>query len=183
MGEGVLSRRAFVAGLSAGLAGATQASAAPGGIDPKRVARIAIHPAIGVARVGNSKDAFYFGPEVPGGVPVGPFKDEAGAMARQAARFRLFAYDAQGRVLGEVTAREAEISWTLTVPTPRRSGTASTFPSTCPAPPPPAAATPRWRTAPASPSFPVRAPWPGRGPSPSGSMVGPFRASRSISAK
>lgn len=119
MGDGVLSRRAFVAGLSAGLSAgvtcATQASAAPGGIDPKRVARIAIHPAIGVARVGNSKDAFYFGPEVPGGVPVGPFKDEAGAMAKQAARFRLFAYDAQGRVLGEVTAREAEVSWTLTV--------------------------------------------------------------------
>ncbi|WP_394084185.1 LodA/GoxA family CTQ-dependent oxidase [Xanthobacter aminoxidans] len=80
MGDGVLSRRAFVAGLSAGVTGATLASAASGGIDPKRVARIAIHPAIGVARVGNSKDAFHFCPEVPGAVPVGPFKDEGPAL-------------------------------------------------------------------------------------------------------
>ncbi|MFG1205113.1 LodA/GoxA family CTQ-dependent oxidase [Xanthobacter aminoxidans] len=36
-------------------------------------------------------------------------------MAKQAVRFRLFAYDAQGRVVGKVTVREAEVSWTLTV--------------------------------------------------------------------
>jgi hypothetical protein len=41
--------------------------------------------------VGNSPDAMYFGPEVPGALPRAPrgFKDADGAMARQAARFRI----------------------------------------------------------------------------------------------
>lgn len=110
----LLSRRAFVAGLAAGVAGAGAAEAATPA-DLKRIHRVAIHPAIGIARVGNSDDAFFFGPEIPGGVPRGPFKDQAGAMAKQAARFRLYGYDAQGRVVAELTAREADITWSVAV--------------------------------------------------------------------
>src|SRR6516162_9214033 len=67
-----------------------------------------IHPAIGIARVGNSSN-FYLAPEKTGGLPiqcnpdgtapqpeqpVTAFKDDAGAIKRQAARFRVFVYDA-----------------------------------------------------------------------------------------
>jgi len=66
-----------------------------------------IHPAIGIARVGNSQ-SFYLAPEKTGGLPiqcdqqgvatdpeqpVTAFKDKAGAIKRQAARFRVFVYD------------------------------------------------------------------------------------------
>jgi DNA-binding beta-propeller fold protein YncE len=118
----LLSRRDFL--QAAGITGAavvvgsasTAAQAAPAtGVNLARVARVAIHPAVGFARVGNSRDVFYFGPEVPGTSPRGPFKDSAGAMAKQAARFRIYGYDADGRVLGEVTAADAEITWRVDV--------------------------------------------------------------------
>ncbi len=56
----------------------------------RRIVRAAIHPAIGIARVGNSPDEYYFGPEIPGGLPIAPdgYKDASGAMKRQAGRFR-----------------------------------------------------------------------------------------------
>ena len=65
-----------------------------------------IHPAIGIARVGNSPNSFYIAPEVTGGLPidcdhegnpivkdckeqpVSKFKDAQGRIRRQAARFR-----------------------------------------------------------------------------------------------
>src|SRR5271169_5910618 len=60
-----------------------------------------IHPAIGVARVGDSPASFFIGPERPlagntgadGGVgsAVPPFRD-GGKVKRQAARFRIFQY-------------------------------------------------------------------------------------------
>lgn len=84
-------------------------------VDLGRVASVAIHPAVGFARVGNSQEAFYFGPEVPGTAPRGPFKDAAGAMAKQAARFRVYGYDSRGRVLGEITADLADITWRVDV--------------------------------------------------------------------
>jgi hypothetical protein len=79
------------------------------------IVRAAIHPAIGIARVGNSTDEYYLGPEIPGGLPIAPggYKDASGAMKRQAARFRVFGLDAQGSVVRELTADEAEISWTV----------------------------------------------------------------------
>jgi len=72
-----------------------------------------IHPAIGVARLGNSPDAFYLAPESaatlptecdaegnpvlsPDGKteqPVKAFKDEQGRVKRQAARFQIYVYD------------------------------------------------------------------------------------------
>lgn len=112
----VLSRRAFLASVAAAAAaGATTrpAAAQPLRTDLGRIASVAIHPAIGIARVGNSRDAFYFAPEVPGTTPSGPFKDDAGAMAKQVARFRIYAYDVEGNAIGEVTAAEAEITWSV----------------------------------------------------------------------
>ena len=71
-----------------------------------------IHPAIGIARVGDSPDQFYLAPEGPGDLPIQcdasgvttpdpqgveptitSFKDPQGRVKRQAARFRVFAYD------------------------------------------------------------------------------------------
>ena len=81
------------------------------------VVSVAVHPAVGIARVGNSADSFFFGPELPGSLPVAPggFKDATGAIARQAARFRIFGYDAAGAVVREITAADADITWTVSV--------------------------------------------------------------------
>jgi hypothetical protein len=86
------SRRAFLQRSSAAAALVALPSvmtAGCGGGNDDRIARVAIHPALGIGRVGNSPDGMYFGPEVPGALPRAPhgFKDANGAMARQAARF------------------------------------------------------------------------------------------------
>ncbi|GAB4210756.1 MAG: LodA/GoxA family CTQ-dependent oxidase [Roseiflexaceae bacterium] len=93
--------------------------------------RYAIHPRIGVARVGNSPHEFYLGPERTGGLPiecdqhgnpvvvdghvqhVRRFKDAAGAIKRQAARFSVMAHDEDG--VREVSPGQGEvvsITWT-----------------------------------------------------------------------
>jgi hypothetical protein len=79
--------------------------------------RAAIHPAIGVARVGNSRDEFFLAPELPWPAPTpeGGYKDATGALKRQAARFRIYGYDADGRVTEELTAENASIRWTVHV--------------------------------------------------------------------
>lgn len=84
---------------------------------PGPVVRASIHPAIGVARVGNAVEAFFIGPEVvyPQPEPLGFYRDSCGALKRQAARFRIYGYDAAGNLVGELTAAEAEISWTVHV--------------------------------------------------------------------
>ena len=115
----LFSRRAFVKSLAAsaavGLVAKGGTAEAAGRLPLERVTRVAIHPAIGLARVGNSPDAFFFAPEVPGATPRGPFKDANGAVAKQAARFRLYGYDQDGRVVGELTADLAEIRWKVQV--------------------------------------------------------------------
>lgn len=100
--------------------------------------RYEIHPAIGVPRLGNSPDSFYLAPEVTGGLPlecdasgnaitngdggatqfVRKFKDEQGRIRRQAARFKIFAFDdsAPGDQGREVTLGDSEIvsiEWTV----------------------------------------------------------------------
>ena len=82
-----------------------------------------IHPAIGVARVGNSETEFFFGPEAGDehAAPVGRRHDAGDpanlrlpAVKRQAARFRIFAYGAAGDCLGEVTAAAVRsIEWSV----------------------------------------------------------------------
>jgi hypothetical protein len=81
-----------------------------------RIVRCAIHPAIGIARVGNAPpDDFYLAPEIPGR-PADPgsggYKTAAGEIRREAARFRVYGYDAAGEVVGEITAGDGvEIVW------------------------------------------------------------------------
>jgi sugar lactone lactonase YvrE len=115
----LFSRRDFVKSLTAsaamGLITHGGSSEAVGRESLRRITRVAIHPAIGLARVGNSPDAFFFGPEVPGATPRGPFKDVNGAIAKQAARFRLYGYDQRGRVVAELTADLADIRWEIEV--------------------------------------------------------------------
>ena len=93
---------------------ARQAIATPE-TDLSAIERVVIHPAIGLARVGNSPDEWFFGPETPGPHPVPPdgFKDVTGRIKRQAARFRLFGLNGDGQVVAEVTADNADINWTV----------------------------------------------------------------------
>ena len=74
-----------------------------------------IHPAIGIARLGNSPDEFFIGPEVPGAFHSGPFKDDGGRIKRQAARFRIYGYDEHDRLVGEITNHDASIEWIVHV--------------------------------------------------------------------
>src|SRR5215210_9580941 len=81
-----------------------------------KIVRCAIHPAIGIARLGNSPDEYFLGPEIPG-VPAHPddglFKDKAGRLKRQVARFRIYGFDENGEVVKELTSEDAEIIWTV----------------------------------------------------------------------
>lgn len=80
------------------------------------ITRCKIHPAIGIARVGDSPDKDFIGPERPGRHDPpegGHYKDAAGRIKRQAARFRIFGYDEDGEVVRELTDAEAEIEWTV----------------------------------------------------------------------
>jgi hypothetical protein len=79
------------------------------------ISTIKIHPAIGIARVGNSPTEFFIGPESPGNRrrPAGGYKDAQRRIKRQAARFRLFGYDKNGKLVGEITAAQASITWTV----------------------------------------------------------------------
>ena len=81
------------------------------------IVRAAIHPAIGVARVGNSPDGYFIGPEVTDPLPEEPgfYRDPAGALKRQAARFRIYGYNAAGEVVRELTAGCGSIRWTVHV--------------------------------------------------------------------
>ncbi|QRN97079.1 LodA/GoxA family CTQ-dependent oxidase [Archangium violaceum] len=80
-----------------------------------------IHPSVGVARVGNSPDEYFVGPERPNQPPnfditqkkFLPFKDSQGRVKRQAARFRVFEYTMQNGVLTplrEVTPGSCDVT-------------------------------------------------------------------------
>jgi hypothetical protein len=79
------------------------------------ITTIKIHPAIGVARVGNSPSDFFVGPELPGdrSPPNGGYKDRALRIKRQAARFRIFGYDSGGNLVKELLASNASVTWTV----------------------------------------------------------------------
>jgi hypothetical protein len=74
-----------------------------------------IHPGIGVARVGTSA-GFFVGPE-PDGATQDRYRDDDGALLRQAGRFRVFRCerDERNRLLDarELAPGEATISWTV----------------------------------------------------------------------
>ncbi len=76
------------------------------------IKKLAIYPAIGIARVGNSPE-YFLASDIPGKVtvPTGGYKDDDDFFKKQAPRFRIYAMDAENNVLGEVTADIAEIEW------------------------------------------------------------------------
>ena len=113
----LFSRREFVASLSATLATVGHAWAHPLSTPQlDRIRRVAIHPAVGVARVGNSRDAFFFGAETPGSLSRAVRSRIRPAPSQnRRRRFRIFGYDAENRVVGELTATEVDVSWRMTV--------------------------------------------------------------------
>jgi hypothetical protein len=85
-----------------------------------------IHPAIGVARLGNSLEGYFVGPESPGVVPSlvaadappdrhPTRRDAQGRIKRQGQRFRIFEHglDDAGKVIRsrEITLDDAHITW------------------------------------------------------------------------
>src|SRR4051812_4279512 len=80
-----------------------------------KIVRAAIHPAIGIARIGDSQEEFFFAPEVDDPPPVEPQKDSTGALKRQAARFRIYGYNEAGEVVAELTGANAGIKWGVQV--------------------------------------------------------------------
>lgn len=77
------------------------------------IVRAAIHPSIGIARLGNSKNEYFIGPEVINPIIEKPgfYRDKHGALKRQAARFRIYGLNAKGEAVKELTLEEAEIEW------------------------------------------------------------------------
>ncbi len=85
-----------------------------------------IHPALGVARVGDSPGPGFLGPELPG-VPANwnfhtasfdKFKDDQGRVKRQGVRFRIYEFDEHGSVRGEVLPGKRNVTaieWTVHV--------------------------------------------------------------------
>ncbi len=80
----------------------------------RRITTARIHPALGIARIGNS-DQDFVGPEIPGAIayPAGGYRDDLNQLKRQAARFRVFGYDGNDRCVGEITSADAKIEWTV----------------------------------------------------------------------
>lgn len=79
------------------------------------IAYAKIFPPIGIARVGDSETDWFLAPESPNPKDSRPehFRDAEGGLKRQAARFRIFAFDEDDRVVQEITSREADIEWTV----------------------------------------------------------------------
>jgi hypothetical protein len=87
------------------------------------IVKAVIYPSIGVARVGNAPDGYVVGPEVTHPLPrmantepgQNPYRNAAGQLYPQAARFRIYGCNAKGDVIKELTApgAGADIKWTV----------------------------------------------------------------------
>src|SRR5262249_61770640 len=79
------------------------------------IVRAAIHPSIGVARLGNSRDEYFLAPEIVNPPPERPgfYRDPTGGLKRQAVRFRVYGLNEQGIAATELTQSNAEIAWTV----------------------------------------------------------------------
>ncbi|WP_299245831.1 LodA/GoxA family CTQ-dependent oxidase [uncultured Aquimarina sp.] len=80
------------------------------------ISSVAIYPPIGIARIGNSSE-YFMASEVPGVAPdpEGGYKDAGGRVKKQVVRYRVYAFNESGEVLGEITAKEATIQWHIEV--------------------------------------------------------------------
>ena len=81
---------------------------------------IKIFPSIGIARLGNSPDKYFIGPEFPGNHNSTfnddddhNYKDSRLRIKRQAARFRIFGYEEGSKNPKEITLDNADIKWTV----------------------------------------------------------------------
>ena len=75
------------------------------------IVKAVIYPPVGVARVGNSPDGYFIGPEVPH-PPVeepGFYRDEKGRLKRQAARFRIYGVNVRGEIVRELTGANSDV--------------------------------------------------------------------------
>ncbi|WP_339899801.1 LodA/GoxA family CTQ-dependent oxidase [uncultured Gilvimarinus sp.] len=84
------------------------------GDDSDCIVYAAIYPPIGVMRVGNAESEYFIGPEVKDPAPkTDPhaYRDSTGAIKRQAARFRVYGFNAAGKAVKELTAGNASIEW------------------------------------------------------------------------
>lgn len=116
----------YLCSLSGSIHKLSLASTAMSARQQQKIAKIKIHPAIGIARVGNAgfvagvptvpadPSDFFVGPEKPyqTSPPAGGYKRN-GRVRRQAARFRLFGYDADDNLIGEITSEQADITWNV----------------------------------------------------------------------
>lgn len=139
-GNGNWSRRKFLTVTSVAAVAATRLAAAEKRRAKKKgppgPTRYAVHPSVGVARLGNSPDEFYLEPETIGGLPIEctrdgtpiakdgkpvftrKFKDAKGRIRRQGAQFRVFAFDSNdpsdpGREITLDDASVESIEWTV----------------------------------------------------------------------
>lgn len=97
------------------MTGGTKTKAGSRAAAPPALAEVVfarIHPAIGIARVGDSEKGVFVGPQVREPLPPrGGYRDGSGALKRQIAEFRVYGYGADGQVLCELTSASAEIDW------------------------------------------------------------------------
>ncbi|MBC2886318.1 catalase [Ochrobactrum sp. CM-21-5] len=104
----------------------------PGPEADTEIVRVAIHPGIGVARVGNSElpgddwiidqdnyHDIYIGPETdtPPPMTLDRIRDKSSKIKRQAARFRLYGFNAKGEVVKEILPSDpnTSIAWSVTL--------------------------------------------------------------------
>ena len=85
-----------------------------------------IYPSIGIARVGNSKEGFFLGPEAPGIAPEGPFRGADG-IKPQGARFRIYRLDIDRNenetVIAEIVPTTSiQITWAVRLANRKAAG-------------------------------------------------------------
>src|SRR5262249_48694305 len=100
--------------------------------DPATAVSWKIHPAIGFARVGNSQSAHFVGHEAMSecALPLGGHRDSGDvaalrlpAIKRQAALFRVYAYDGAGTCLGEAAKGTVKpVEWQVTLANKKAAG-------------------------------------------------------------
>jgi len=85
-----------------------------------KIKRIRVYPGIGMARMGNS-DEFFIGPEAPGvvvdpggnsgpGPEGGSYRDNSNRLKRQAQRYRIYAFDENDKVIGELNSSNDKVN-------------------------------------------------------------------------